>query len=63
MHPEIVRIMAEQQIDQWHAIADADRLARQGRLASRRPARRSRRLRLLPARRRATAECPAPHRA
>jgi hypothetical protein len=31
MHPEIVRTMAEQQIEQWLASAEADRMARQNR--------------------------------
>jgi hypothetical protein len=58
MHPEIVRTMAEQQIDQWLAAAEADRQSRQARQGR---ARRSRRPRLLPARHRAAAEHPAPH--
>jgi hypothetical protein len=62
MHPEILRMMAAQRIEQSLAIAEADRRARQSRLAGQRLAHRSRRPRLLPARRRVAAECPAPHR-
>jgi hypothetical protein len=55
MHPEFIRTMAEQQIDQWIAAAEADRRSRQIRHgAARRP-------RLLLARRRAAAQRPAPH--
>jgi hypothetical protein len=55
MHPDIIRTMAEQQIDQWIAIAEADRRARQNRPGT------GRRARQLLARRRAAAQHPAPH--
>jgi hypothetical protein len=54
MHPEITRTLAEQQINQWIATAEADRLARLNRPGK------ARRPRLLLARRRA-AQRPAPH--
>lgn len=55
MHPDMIRTMAEQQIDRWIAIAEADRRARQGRTGT------GRRPRQLFARRRAATQHPAPH--
>jgi hypothetical protein len=55
MHPEMIRTMAEQRIDSWIAIAEADRRARQSRTGT------GRRPRQMFARRRAAAKHPAPH--
>ncbi len=63
MHPEIIRAVAEQRIEQWLATAEADRRARQTK-ATKSPTTQSRimwsrRPRLLLGRRRVVAECPA----